>query len=619
MADDLGDSLSTITEHYRQPLVTLLLDIQKTKRPHVKSTEFVQALECLCLPMRNRISNSRVWPTSSDGARQPNTFTRCHIDALEEKEYVAISYTWKHPLHVKEICGKYSVQSRDGSFLQSEVRDSVFERAEKYMNCFNLRHLWIDRECVVQEDGEEKETALQAMDLVYHCSKHPIGLLYEPTVSIAELELLEGLMTGQFVEKSGPAFKLSSGISSQRASQTLELLEAIVRDKWWTRAWIYQENYRGGTDMKLLIPHCISSENYRNNHITLFGNIPGELILNSTSFHKAATAFCLAFDPPTGLMKAKELVLERAGKYTLLLEEPGLYGRDLATRSMSPSIIADIEKRQLGTPLDRLPIIANCCQYSARLDSIKLAKRGHSVSLAILALFLLNGEILDNRPDDGTRVSGAHNITDFITAQAFNRYSPPQSVYGLTYNKGCRFIDVELTGDGIRTPGHLWKLGCNIDTSGFPKTLPYIEDNDTYIEDNDTLSRDERRTLMLLANELDKRGFRRLSNNIDTYLECGSTSQYKNSFAKEYQHCMAKELATAVSKGRLLRLGALWSPSNEHSPYRGIFICNPSGPDGSPDYVFTASREREADNRRYLPNDIDRHVSLEVDYTAGNG
>ncbi|RWA13462.1 hypothetical protein EKO27_g1632 [Xylaria grammica] len=540
MADDLGDSLSTIRRRYQQPLVTLLLDIQKTEIQHLKSAEFMQALECLCFSTQSNVPGTRARPTRSEYARPSTILTRRRINTAIERDYAAISYTWHYPLPLMQPCGKYFAQSREGEFLQSKVRDSVFERVGKYMVHFNLRYLWIDQECLVQEDGEEKRTAIQAMDLVYGRSRHPVGLLYQPVLSIAELELLAGLMEGRFFVKSGSEFELLPRLPREIACKILELLEAIASDIWWTRAWTYQENYRGNINMNLLIPHCISSDDYHDDFIKLFENVPGEIVLNSTWFHEAATAFCLAFDPPAGLINAKELVLERARKFTLLLEKTGVYGRDLATRSMSPLIIADIEKRQVRDPLDRLPIIANCCQYPVRLNHIELAKRGHSVSLAILALFLLNGDILYNGEGGGSRVSGAHNITSFLNVQAFNQYSPPQSAYGLTYNKSCRFIDVELTRHGIRTQGHLWKLGRCIDTSRFPKQLPYVEDNGS-------LSREERRNIMLLANALDERGFRSLYEEIAMFLDHSGNSQCRSSFAKEYQNHMAKELATAES------------------------------------------------------------------------
>lgn len=340
------------------------------------------------------------------------------------------------------------------------------------MNYFNLSYLWIDRHCIIQEDSEEKEIAVQAMDLVYHYSKHPVGLLYQPIISIADLKLLEGLINSRYVVKCGSKFKLTAALPHESACKTLELLEAIVSDMWWTRAWTYQENYRANTYMKLLIPHCISSKDYHGGYVRLFEDVPGEIVLNSTEFHKAATAFCLAFDPPNNLVNARKLVLERAGKSTLLLQDSYPFGDNLARRSMSPSIIADIEKRQLSKPMDRLPIIANCCQYSVRLNDLELMKRGHSISLAILALFLLNGEIMDNGRDYMAHASNMSNITNFLNEHAYGQYSPPQPALGLTYNKCCRFIDTELTRQGVKTQGHLWKLGRVIYTSELPESRP---------------------------------------------------------------------------------------------------------------------------------------------------
>ncbi|KAI1330211.1 heterokaryon incompatibility protein-domain-containing protein [Xylariaceae sp. FL0255] len=613
MTDDLEDSLATIRQHYGQPLTTLLLDIQKTEIQHLKSAEFMQNLECLYFSTQNDGPRTSVRLTTSKYAYQPTTLQRTRINAFDEKNYVALSYTWSHPIPLVQPYGKYFVQSRSGAFLQSEVRDSVFERVGKYMKRFDLHHLWIDRHCILQEEGEEKNTALQAMDLVYSRSHHPIGLLYQPVLSIAQLKLLTGLvMWRKSIVKYGLESKNSSALPRQSPRKTLELLAAIVSDRWWTRAWTYQENYRAATKMKLLIPHCISSEefpdDYRNNYIEISKDLPGDILLYSTRFYEVATAFCLAFQPlDKDLVKAKELVLERAGKYTLLLHEPG---RDLARRSMSPSIVTDIKKRELSTPFERLPIIANCCQYSVRLDGMELVNRGHSLSLAILALFLLNGEILYNGPDYRTVVSKTFKMTDFLDKQAFRQYLPPQSAHGLTYNKGCRFIDVELTRGGIKTQGHLWRLGRCLNTSWFPRTPPDVEDNGY-------LKLDDQRRLMLLAEAVESLGYRDLGEDIRRYLEYGDTSKYTNSFAKDYQRYMAEELAIAIRQKKRIQLASLYEPSGRHSRYRSIFICNPSGPHGAPEYVFTASRERAAGNNNSLENDTDRHVSIEVDCKLG--
>ncbi|KAI3326580.1 hypothetical protein HD806DRAFT_411219 [Xylariaceae sp. AK1471] len=230
MTDDLGDSLSKIRRHYQQPLVILLLDIQRTEMQYLKSAEFMQALECLYFSTQNNVLDSSARSTRLGDTHLPTILMRRPINTVNERDYVAISYTWQYPLPLVQPCGKYSMQSREGEFLRSKVRDSVFERVGKYMMHFNLRYLWIDQECLVQEDGEEKRTAIQAMDLVYGRSRHPVGLLYQPIMSIAELELLAGLMNGRFVVKSGSGFNLSPGLLCESACKILELLEAIVSD-----------------------------------------------------------------------------------------------------------------------------------------------------------------------------------------------------------------------------------------------------------------------------------------------------------------------------------------------------------------------------------------------------
>ncbi|KAI1362927.1 hypothetical protein F5Y08DRAFT_354844 [Xylaria arbuscula] len=578
--DDLADSLSVIRERCKKPLVASLLDIQKTRMRHTKSISFMQDLGCLEISTSHEGRGSRVRLMASGDTCLPTTFTRRRINALRSRNYVTLSYTWDHPLS-EQPSGKYFVQSHNGCLVQSEVRDSVFERAGKYMMCHKLHHLWIDRECIVQEASEEKEIALQAMDLVYQCSDHPIALLYQPVLSTGDLGLLARLMKWEFVYLSETVFKLSATLSYEVACRILKLLEAIVNDVWWTRAWTYQENYRGGTNMQLLIPHQVPSGSYRREYVEIFGEVPGEVILNSAIFHEAATAFCLAFDPPPELKKAKELVCERAGRYTLLLQKAGFHSLAPASRSMSPLIIADIEKRHLKLPSDRLPIIANCCQYSVRLNGIEIAKQRHSVSLAILALFLLNGEILYNGPGDTSSVLST-------------------------------FINVQLDGHGIKTQGHLWKLGCYVDTSEW---LPFVEDKGSSLP-----LIDRRRLIMLLANELLEREHLSLYEDICDYLDDGDGSKDGISFARSYQHQMAGELAAAISAGKLLRLGVLWNLSNEHKPYRGIFICNGSSRYNAPKYAFTASQERQVCGQDHsLLNDIDRHVSLEVDCTFANG
>jgi hypothetical protein len=187
----------------------------------------------------------------------------------------------------------------------------------------------------------------------------------------------------------------------------LEILHRITKDDWWHRGWIFQENYKGGTRMKLLIKHPENLEglkrSYRNMRSpysrSIFGNVDGELCIHSVDFVEEATRLCLACRKSTvrhhipsnpGIRnreKVMEQILQTAGKYRLVLKP---------SEPMTPRIVADIEKREMKERWDRLAITANCCQYSTRLNVRQLMQDNASLSLAMLALCLLNGEVLHN-------------------------------------------------------------------------------------------------------------------------------------------------------------------------------------------------------------------------------
>lgn len=66
---------------------------------------------------------------------------------------------------------------------------------------------------------------------------------------------------------------------------------------------------------------------------------------------------------------------------------------------MAPRIFADIQRRRLENHFDRLPIVANSCIYAIRLPSQEMLPSGHSVEYCLLAMYLLNGEIIRNSRD----------------------------------------------------------------------------------------------------------------------------------------------------------------------------------------------------------------------------
>jgi hypothetical protein len=444
------------------------------------------------------------------------------------------------------------------------------------------------------------------MDLVYQISRHPVALLGRPLQTESELDIFESLLSKRLFDNLKPRSPRETNI--REAREALSLLHEITQDLWWSRAWTFQENYRGGAKMRLLIRHHPSLEQKKLNY-QRYGRIPGELLVKSVDFSKEATQLCLA------LRNTAKVTQEDISKIKHVLEAAGRY-RDMleGSSAMTPTVIADIEARELSKPWDRLAIIANCCQYTERLDDKALTQQGHSLSLSVLAMCLLNGEILNNN-DNGSKPVDPLTVSEFLEEHLFKAFSAPKDdVRKLTFNKGCRLTNVKLTSDGIWTMGHLWKLGHVIDTAMFPRKLPYISDPRGRLELN------QRKALLQLYEYLRKESsfplaqerYFPLAQDIKDYLADDARARGDfTSFTEMYLHRMASELATAILEGCKLRLGSIWDPEGEHVSYSAVFVWS-NKPYRPPAFAFTSVWPQDPGSIVHDANDIDHHVSLEV-------
>ncbi|EON65863.1 hypothetical protein W97_05105 [Coniosporium apollinis CBS 100218] len=623
MREDTCDSLVHVRSQYPNPIYSMLLYIQRYKTLHEKSLEWVQELECLYMkkPTRKR----RRAEDDRPAGPAKRLLGRRYINPLNhsERNYVAVSYTWNPAQGEEHATGGYCVETRqERQPVLTKVRDVVLKRVTKYVKYRNCENFWIDKECVDQDDPGEQELAIQSMDLVYSLSRYPVALLSVRVESVENFSLLLELLRGAFVrdENDAPFLKRGSEIN-RKAEKALKLLDRITSDRWWTRGWTFQEDYRASTKMTLLIPHDRSLEAQKRNAQDsvsgkpLFGKLSGELCVNSADFRKEASRFCLAYQKQQRHEEQDDAtcknILMRAGKYTELLRNISGDVDSTFCRSMSPVIFADINSRGIEKHSDRLAIAANCCNYSIRLDTRVLKTEGCSLSMAMLALYLFNGEIIMNNDDDNDGSSSAplaDNISDFLKKQSLNTFQPAVDE-GLTYIKSCRFIDVQLVKEGVQTAGHLWKLGKAISID-LAFSLPFEEDSPN------GLTEFQRCCLKQLVAELASGGqgrqYTALAEDLDNYLkeDVRLSDEHKPSFSKRFKDCMAGELVEAIrSKGKILRLACLVNqlPTEEYSPYSGIFACD-IGEDGTAGYVFTASRPAGGDF-----GDIDKHVSLKVD------
>ena len=115
--------------------------------------------------------------------------------------------------------------------------------------------------------------------------------------------------------------------------------------------------------------------------------------------------------------------------------------------------------------------MASCCGYSVRLNGKNLKMAGKcSLSLAILTLFLVNGEIIKN-----DKMSSSAAIVNFLKQQSFNNFVSPHDKGRLTFMKRCRLVNVRLCKEGIKTTGYVWKVQKIVHTKAFGSRFSVME------------------------------------------------------------------------------------------------------------------------------------------------
>jgi hypothetical protein len=185
-------------------------------------------------------------------------------------------------------------------------------------------------------------------------------------------------------------------------------------DRCWTRAWTFQEEYLSSTSMRILIrrePGLVVRHR--------FGFVQGELCLNAVEFRTQATLFLLAFKWEANHQFAKKCatMLKTFGRYDIQYR----FQHDASRRVMSPRIFADVQRRHLDRRFDRLPIIANSCNYAIRFISQKMSEGNHDLKLCLPTMPLLNGELLrDSRAIK--KLPAEMDITNYMRYISFDKF-----------------------------------------------------------------------------------------------------------------------------------------------------------------------------------------------------
>lgn len=576
-------------------LVDVLIEIDdRYGETNEKSMDWVENLKCLS-----------VVRGSSTTLRE----TRVEVQDMNAvRNYIAVSYSCKAMEEYESSKPEgYKIIAENGKERKNKVRDIVISRVRRFAEHAGSSLFWIDKECV---DPTEQQAAMDSMDRVYNKSRLPIGLISTEIRDESHVCSLASLLYGDLRS-------IFANGDNETITGILDLLELLQKDRWWQRAWIFQEEYLGGERMILLIRHTQNLELLKQEAFATHSEsgegcfIDGEICFPATLLREQTTWFLLALrddmNVPTVLRKRCKALPSCFSKYNILYDETEANGR-----AMSTVVFRDIAARGITQPYDIIPITANCCNYGTRLDSQLLAEERpglHSiVGLSALTMFLVNGELIRDAGDI-SRLPTTMTTPDYLEYISFCTFDPPFRWGQLTWLKKCRLPGVSLHKDGIHTVGLIWKVYGKFGVAGWE-----LPKRTCKKQHNFGLKPHQHNRLAQFAAKLRAAEGNRprdlpslIPEKIEKYLYDDLTSRTSNP-VKDYKDTMAREIVNAIDGGEQTLSLAVLEGSEEAF---AIFV----GPqdEGEDARIFTSWSSRYEDDNRHRT----LHVSLKVKLLYG--
>lgn len=352
------------------------------------------------------------------------------------------------------------------------------------------------------------------MDRVYRNSKFAVGLIHKRIHTEKELESLIDLISGYCFAKRPkhiPGFK--QDIPEERISNICRVLRKILEDERWERAWIFQEDRCASGRMHYLIP-CNPSLPRDGRYE--YGSIPGELRVPSADFRQAATRFLLSLD----IIKYPypREILHKVMQYNIW-DRRGPSKTSTIFANTTVSILSNLELKYCEYETDRIAILANCCDYPISLDIEALKNGRFSLSTAIMALYLLNGEIFENTPYhvpttavDSAKALLANPVLEYLRASSLHLEIPGYA-FNHSFMAHYRFSRVKLTNCGIKTSGWVFVLRGTLkfskkDQKRIARMAKRLEETEPGTKE---LRHTQKSVLWLLVHKLNGRGFNKLA------------------------------------------------------------------------------------------------------------
>ncbi|KAL9097910.1 MAG: hypothetical protein Q9165_000236 [Trypethelium subeluteriae] len=298
------------------------------------------------------------------------------------------------------------------------------------------------------------------MDLVYQRAVECLGLLDVHITDQRHIDALNAMFDGE-------------DISGDLIHALADVLELILSDRWFTRAWILQESLTGAVQMTLQMK-CDPSLEKGAFMESMFSLLSEYLEIELTQLH----AYLSMWLPTTVESMTTDSTIEPAvaDRLTNIMEKwfgllppqvPVDYEGNRRLACNAAAAVSYLSRRENTVISDRIAIMANLCDYTKRLDTAELDRLGYNFSLCAFVLSTMNGDIsllqgyvhplsgLSGRTGDLTRQSQQDAGKGIGFSWSLPKWATLDSL---------RYLDTELTDATIQLhPSTLSQSGWLLD------------------------------------------------------------------------------------------------------------------------------------------------------------
>ncbi|KAH8742582.1 hypothetical protein F5883DRAFT_595877 [Diaporthe sp. PMI_573] len=315
-----------------------------------------------------------------------------------EKRYVAVSYCWESftslGSNVDERSPTVLVRQRGKPPRAPQCPAKVLMRAIAFAVSEGASLIWIDQECVNQEDPADVQNHLQCNHIIFQQAKFSLGLLSfqlsrSQVGSLQSLELYHSMFgptRADFRRRALAEYGLKSILREIQCAT--RLLRAIQRDRWFTRAWVYQERHSANMDMHLLVP--LSTEGLKTFRSEFGKELVGEdypLFVGSICSIAATVGLYLS-EPELGQVLQEDISVRDSAYESLnsLHEAAQLLSGPIFSGTSFDRVFEYFESRYLGTDQgEEIDNIRNLHLHQIFLELERCDSRVVSDRVAILS------------------------------------------------------------------------------------------------------------------------------------------------------------------------------------------------------------------------------------------